>query len=491
MAISPSGRIRINVTGARGALGIDLQGSPTPGQFLVSAPGGGRKFQTASGTGSDAGLRGDLASSNGGQYIGIGGGRTLQQFVVENSSNVSLKRTNAPNASLNPTLGGSGVLSGQYAWRVTFVSEMGETEGSARSEYLTLNNQSASLTNIPIGPSGVVARKIYRTKAGESNTEIAYLVETINNNTATTFSDNVPDGALGAQLPWVNATGGMVTLNGTSYIAGGFSIRFGENSMPIGTNYSAIAIGQNSLSQARRVLRSECIGIDAAQNLVEGQGVTAIGTHAGGALVSANDVITLGYGSLEHASKATAVISIGRSALQEITGEVSSVVAVGTYAAQLVTGGGAAVYIGTRAGYGATSGVGSTIIGHEAGTNIAASFFCTYIGLQAGRGSGNGNTGVGSGALGGQVDASNNTAIGASAGSSVTTGSNNTFVGSNAGSGSGQKADASTSTAIGFGAVNDKDQQVVIGTSDTQFIKIAGIEFTKAQFANLLTLASS
>ena len=71
MALSPSGRIRINVTGARGALGIDLQGAPTPGQFLVSAPGGGRKFQTASGTGADAGLREDLASSDGGSNVGI------------------------------------------------------------------------------------------------------------------------------------------------------------------------------------------------------------------------------------------------------------------------------------------------------------------------------------------------------------------------------------------------------------------------------------
>ena len=71
MALSPSGRIRINVTGARGGLGIDLQGAPTPGQFLVSAPGGGRKFQTASGTGADAGLREDLAAGDGAANIGF------------------------------------------------------------------------------------------------------------------------------------------------------------------------------------------------------------------------------------------------------------------------------------------------------------------------------------------------------------------------------------------------------------------------------------
>jgi hypothetical protein len=57
--------IRVEVTGARGQLGIDLQAEAVPGEFLVSAPGGGRKFLTASGTGADAGLRTDLAAPAG------------------------------------------------------------------------------------------------------------------------------------------------------------------------------------------------------------------------------------------------------------------------------------------------------------------------------------------------------------------------------------------------------------------------------------------
>lgn len=70
MAFSNNGRIRVNVTGARGALGIELQGTPTPGEFLVKSPGGGRSFNTATGTGADAGLRADLAAASGSANIG-------------------------------------------------------------------------------------------------------------------------------------------------------------------------------------------------------------------------------------------------------------------------------------------------------------------------------------------------------------------------------------------------------------------------------------
>jgi hypothetical protein len=85
MTLNPIGRIRVNVTGARGGLGIDLQGTPTPGQFLVKAPGSGRTFNTATGTGADAGLRTDLAAVSGSNNIGYrranlgNGGATLSQ----------------------------------------------------------------------------------------------------------------------------------------------------------------------------------------------------------------------------------------------------------------------------------------------------------------------------------------------------------------------------------------------------------------------------
>lgn len=59
------------------------------------------------------------------------------------------------------------------------------------------------LTGIPIGPAGVTGRRLYRTTA--VTTELR-LLATINNNTATTFTDNKTDSTLGTPPPATNTT---------------------------------------------------------------------------------------------------------------------------------------------------------------------------------------------------------------------------------------------------------------------------------------------
>jgi hypothetical protein len=66
MAVSPIGRIRVNVFGGRGAIGIDLANDPVSGQYLVKSPGGARRFTTSVAPGgADATLRPDLANDDG------------------------------------------------------------------------------------------------------------------------------------------------------------------------------------------------------------------------------------------------------------------------------------------------------------------------------------------------------------------------------------------------------------------------------------------
>lgn len=59
--------------GMRGPLGFKLNGSPTPGQFLVKSAGSDpREFNTASGTGGgDTALRTDLAAPEGAAMVGV------------------------------------------------------------------------------------------------------------------------------------------------------------------------------------------------------------------------------------------------------------------------------------------------------------------------------------------------------------------------------------------------------------------------------------
>jgi hypothetical protein len=67
------------------------------------------------------------------------------------------------------------------------------------------------LTSIPTGITGVTDRKLYRTAAGGSQLK---LLATIANNTATTYTDTIADGSLGANAPTTNtATAAQVALS--------------------------------------------------------------------------------------------------------------------------------------------------------------------------------------------------------------------------------------------------------------------------------------
>lgn len=123
----------------------------------------------------------------------------------------------APTAALN----GSGVLTGSYAYVCTYVTGVidstgllhvtGETVAGVVSAPVAASSNAISVSGIPIGGTGVVARRLYRNKSGGSVTSGPfYLVTTIADNSTTTFPDNVADTSLGAQAPYQNSTGGMI-----------------------------------------------------------------------------------------------------------------------------------------------------------------------------------------------------------------------------------------------------------------------------------------
>lgn len=100
------------------------------------------------------------------------------------------------------------VDNGAHRYRVTFVTADGETQGGDISLAVNVEDKSVNgkveLTAIPLGGSLVTSRKIYRTAAGGS---VYYLLTTIANNTAATYTDNTADALLGAAVPSSNTTG--------------------------------------------------------------------------------------------------------------------------------------------------------------------------------------------------------------------------------------------------------------------------------------------
>lgn len=115
----------------------------------------------------------------------------------------------APSAPAVVLSSGAGnVDNGAHRYRVTFVTADGETQGGDISAAVTVADKSVNgkieLTAIPLGGSLVTSRKIYRTAAGGS---VYYLLATLSNNTATTYTDNIADASLGAAVPGSNTTG--------------------------------------------------------------------------------------------------------------------------------------------------------------------------------------------------------------------------------------------------------------------------------------------
>lgn len=96
-----------------------------------------------------------------------------------------------------------------YKWKVTWVNEAGsESPLSASTSLVRWVVDSARpyrfavyLDDVPVGPTGTVARRIYRTKNLRESPdvgadEIYYFVEEIDNNTETNYVDFLPDAAM-------------------------------------------------------------------------------------------------------------------------------------------------------------------------------------------------------------------------------------------------------------------------------------------------------
>jgi hypothetical protein len=104
--------------------------------------------------------------------------------------------------------GAAGNLNGAYTYVITFVTADGETEGGLASASRTVSSKKIELSQIPTSPlRSVTSRKIYRTAAGGVQHK---LVATLSDNLTTTYSDNIADGSLGANVPTAStAVSGM------------------------------------------------------------------------------------------------------------------------------------------------------------------------------------------------------------------------------------------------------------------------------------------
>ena len=116
--------------------------------------------------------------------------------------------TSAPTLALAGEAGN--VEDGAHTYAVAFYNGAGTTPPGPVAA-ITVADKTAdgkvAISGIPLGPSGTTGRKLYRSEAGATALK---LLATIANNTATTYTDNIADGSLGAAKETVNAAGATV-----------------------------------------------------------------------------------------------------------------------------------------------------------------------------------------------------------------------------------------------------------------------------------------
>lgn len=131
----------------------------------------------------------------------------IEAFQTGEPTEVKLTVAIAPPSNLEPALAGvpGNINNGDHRYALTFVLD-GETTRSPEM-LITVTDKTVDgqvdMTQIPVGPEGTTARKIYRT---EANLLVYKLLTTIEDNTTTEFTDNIADASLGAEAPAVNTT---------------------------------------------------------------------------------------------------------------------------------------------------------------------------------------------------------------------------------------------------------------------------------------------
>ena len=146
---------------------------------------------------------------------GANDGLTFLQIAPD----APLSAPGQPDAAL---AAGSELEVGTYTYAITFVAANGETTaGTEKQIVTTAGNERVQLSNIPTGPTGTTARRVYRTIVDGSQKK---RVDTIADNVTTDYLDQVPDGSLTANVPTLNTSGSAATWGTANITIGDMAV---------------------------------------------------------------------------------------------------------------------------------------------------------------------------------------------------------------------------------------------------------------------------
>jgi len=255
-----------------------------------------------------------------------------------------------------------------YAYGVTFVTATGETGIVSESNVVSPSSKQVDLTNIPVSTdSRVTKRRIYR-QVSAADPQKKQLVGEIDNNTATTFTDNVADGSLGTPMLYINTTGGQIKSESEAFAMAcvGTTV-FGNRALYTKTGYACSAFGHEALKNNTLGVRNSAFGVYALWVNSTGVNNNAFGVHA-----------------LDHNTTGSYNNAFGGGALTaNISGENNS--AYGYASLRLSTGHSNVGYGGSTL-FSLAAGSYNTAIGFQAGYSLSAANNCVFVGYLAGQG---------------------------------------------------------------------------------------------------------
>ena len=259
---------------------------------------------------------------------------------------------------------------------------------------------------------------------------------------------------------------------------------------PRSATHKILSIDQQVMTECRLEQNNNFIGLHSGRYCTSGTDNIGIGMYALRKNTSGFWNVALGQSTLEANQTGSRNIAIGHIALQSNTTGLRNV-AIGTFALPHNTTGFRNVSIGADSMNDNTSGSDNVAIGYGSlRTNISGTYNVAIGYAASGKCTGSSNTCIGSLAHAEATTASECVAIGVGSLRIATSGGANVAVGNSAGSKllKGQRCtfigrssnctDASNwisnSTAIGYGAIVDASNQVVIGNDSVTETKLSG-----------------
>ncbi len=266
------------------------------------------------------------------------------------------------------------------------------------------------------------------------------------------------------------------------------------NSLVSGSAINNIIFGYQAGDVMTTGNNNTLLGYQAGKNITSGVVHSFFaGSQAGLSALSANNSIFIGRQAGSGASGASFASFLGRSAGINASGAQYGVF-IGDNAGNTASGSNNAIFIGQQAGSGATAAPYSTFIGTSAGLGATGATTATFIGYAAGYTALDADyaTFVGRGAGFAAANAQYSNFIGYQSGYNANNAANSIFIGKNAGNGDlvnniasgssiaiGDGAGTggnSNSIALGASAINTLPNQLLIGSSYTNF-NVRGINY--------------